>query len=69
MKRMEDMELHMVEGLLFILHDEQNQRLAYTLNDPLFGRSKAVFVEGVELANSATCDKAIMVPADMTLTS
>ncbi len=68
MKRMEEMELPSVEELLFMLWKEGAQMLACPLNVPLFGMSKADFVEGVELANPAVYYKEVVVPADMNLT-
>ncbi|MCL4475956.1 MAG: DsrE/DsrF/DrsH-like family protein [Nitrospirae bacterium] len=68
MKRMEEMELPSVEELLFMLYKEGAQMLACPLNVPLFGMSKADFVEGVELANPATYYKDVVVQADMNLT-
>ncbi len=68
MKRMQEMELPMVDELLFMLYKEGAQMLACPLNVPLFGLSKADFVDGVELANPATYYKEVMVPADMNLT-
>lgn len=68
MKRMEEMELPTVEEMLFMLYKEGAKMLACPLNVPLFGMSKADFVDGVELANPATYYKEVMVPADMNLT-
>ena len=68
MKRMEEMELPTVEEMLFMLYKEGAQMLACPLNVPLFGMTKADFVDGVELANPATYYKEVMVPADMNLT-
>ena len=68
MKRMEEMELPSVEELLFMLWKEGAQMLACPLNVPLFGMSKADFVEGVELAKPATYYKEVVVLADMNLT-
>jgi peroxiredoxin family protein len=68
MKRMEEMDLPSAEDLLFFLYKEGAQMLACPLNVPLFGMSKADFVDGVELADPATYYKEIMVPADMNLT-
>ena len=68
MKRMEEMELPTVEELLFMLYKEGAQMLACPLNVPLFGMSKADFVEGVELATPGTYYKEVVVPADMNLT-
>jgi len=68
MKRMEEMELPSAEELLFMLWKEGAQMLACPLNVPLFGMSKADFVEGVEVANPATYYKEVVVPADMNLT-
>ncbi|MBI4684394.1 MAG: DsrE/DsrF/DrsH-like family protein [Nitrospirae bacterium] len=68
MKRMEEMDLPSVEDLFVMLHMEGAKLLACPLNVPLFGMSKADFIEGVELANPATYYKEIVVPADMNLT-
>ncbi|OGW26230.1 MAG: hypothetical protein A2X59_01975 [Nitrospirae bacterium GWC2_42_7] len=68
MKRMEEMELPSAEELLFMVYKEGAQMLACPLNVPLFGMSKADFVEGVELANPSTYYKEVLVPADMNLT-
>ncbi len=68
MKRMAEMELPTAEELLFMLYKEGARMLACPLNVPLFGMSKADFVDGVELANPATYYKEVMVPADMNLT-
>lgn len=68
MKRMEEMELPSVEDLLVMLHMEGAKMLACPLNVPLFGMSKADFVEGVELASPATYYKDVVVQADMNLT-
>lgn len=68
MKRMEEMELPTVEEMLFMLYKEGAKMLACPLNVPLFGMTKADFVDGVELANPATYYKEVMVPADMNLT-
>ena len=68
MKRMEEMELPTVEEMLFMLYKEGAKMLACPLNIPLFGMTKADFVDGVELANPATYYKEVMVPADMNLT-
>ena len=68
MKRMEEMELPTVEEMMFMLYKEGAKMLACPLNVPLFGMTKADFVDGVELANPATYYKEVMVPADMNLT-
>ena len=68
MRRMEEMELPSVEDLLVMLHMEGAKMLACPLNVPLFGMSRADFVEGVELANPATYYKDVVVQADMNLT-
>lgn len=68
MKRMQEMELPTVEELLFMLYKEGAQLLACPLNVPLFGISKADFVEGVEFANPGTYYKEVVVQADMNLT-
>ena len=68
MKRMEEMELPSVEELLFMLYKEGAKMLACPLNVPLFGMTKADFVEGVDLANPGTYYRETVVPADMNLT-
>lgn len=68
MKRMEEMELPSVEELLFFLYKEGAKMLACPLNVPLFGMTKADFVEGVELADPATYYKEVVIQADMNLT-
>ncbi len=68
MKKMEKMELPTAEELLFMLYKEGAQMLACPLNVPLFGMKKEDFVDGVELANPATCYKDVVVQADMNLT-
>lgn len=68
MKKMEEMELPTVEDLFVMLHMEGARLLACPLNVPLFGMSKADFIEGVELADPATYYKDIVIQADMNLT-
>ncbi|MFN3740542.1 MAG: DsrE/DsrF/DrsH-like family protein [Thermodesulfovibrionales bacterium] len=68
MKKMEEMELPSVEDLFVMLHMEGARLLACPLNVPLFGMSKADFIEGVELADPATYYKDIVIQADMNLT-
>ncbi|MBI5408017.1 MAG: DsrE/DsrF/DrsH-like family protein [Nitrospirae bacterium] len=68
MKRMDEMELPGVEDLFVMLHMEGARLLACPLNVPLFGMSKADFIEGVELANPATYYKEVVIKADMNLT-
>lgn len=67
-KRMEEMELPNVEDLFVMLHMEGAKLLACPLNVPLFGMSKADFVEGVELADPAKYYKEVVAQADMNLT-
>jgi peroxiredoxin family protein len=68
MKRMEEMELPTVEELLFMLWKEGAQMLACPLNVPLFGMSKADFVDGVDFADPGKYYKEVVVQADMNLT-
>ena len=68
MKRMEEMELPSVEDLFVMLHMEGAKLLACPLNVPLFGMSKADFIEGVEVANPAVYYKEVVIKADMNLT-
>ncbi len=68
MKRMEEMELPSVEDLFVMLYMEGARLLACPLNVPLFGMSKADFIEGVELADPTTYYKEIVIQADMNLT-
>ncbi len=67
-KRMEEMELPSVEDLFVMLHMEGAKLLACPLNVPLFGMSKADFIEGVEVANPAVYYKEVVIKADMNLT-
>jgi peroxiredoxin family protein len=68
LKRMEEMELPSVEDLFVMLHMEGAKLLACPLNVPLFGMSKADFIEGVELADPAKYYKEVVIQADMNLT-
>ncbi len=67
-KRMEEMELPSVEDLFVMLHMEGAKLLACPLNVPLFGMTKADFIEGVEVANPAVYYKEVVIKADMNLT-
>jgi len=68
LKRMEEMELPTVEELLFMLWKEGAQMLACPLNVPLFGMSKADFIDGVDFADPGKYYKEVVVQADMNLT-
>jgi peroxiredoxin family protein len=68
MKKMEEMELPSVEDLFVMLHMEGAKLLVCPLNIPLFGMSKADFLEGVEIADPAKYYKEIVIQADMNLT-
>lgn len=68
MKRMEEMELPGVEDLFVMLYMEGAKLLACPLNVPLFGMSKADFIEGVDLADPATYYRDVVIQADMNLT-
>ena len=68
MKKMEEMNLPTVEDLFVMLNMEGAKIFACPLNVPLFGMSKADFIEGVELAHPATYYKDVVIKADMNLT-
>lgn len=68
MKRMEDMNLPTAEDLLFMLYKEGAKIFACPLNVPLFGMSKADFIDGVQLADPSTYYKDVVIKADMNLT-
>ena len=68
MKRMEEMNLPTAEELLFMLYKEGARIFACPLNVPLFGMTKADFIEGVEVANPAVYYKEVVIKADMNLT-
>jgi peroxiredoxin family protein len=67
MNRMAEMELPDVEDLFVMLHMEGAKILACPLNVPLFGMSKADFIEGVELADPETYYKETVIKAEINL--
>ncbi|MHB1360773.1 MAG: DsrE/DsrF/DrsH-like family protein [Rhodocyclaceae bacterium] len=68
MKRMDEMDLPLVEDLFFMFIAEGGEVLACPLNVPLFGMSERDLIGGVKLADPARYYKEIVIPADMNLT-
>ncbi|MDP1652409.1 MAG: DsrE/DsrF/DrsH-like family protein [Rhodocyclaceae bacterium] len=68
MKRMDEMDLPLVEDLFFMFIAEGGEVLACPLNVPLFGMSERDLISGVKLADPARYYKEIVIPADMNLT-
>jgi peroxiredoxin family protein len=67
-KRMDEMDLPLVEDLFFMFTREGGQVLACPLNVPLFGMSERDLIEGAKLADPARYYKDVVMPADMNLT-
>jgi peroxiredoxin family protein len=68
MKRMDEMDLPLVEDLFFMFIAEGGEVLACPLNVPLFGMSECDLFDGVKLADPARYYKDVVIPADMNLT-
>ena len=68
MKRMDEMDLPLVEDLFFMFTREGGEVLACPLNVPLFGMSERDLIEGAKLADPALYYKETVIPADMNLT-
>ena len=68
MKRMDEMDLPLVEDMFVMLHAEGAALLACPLNIPLFGMSPGDLVEGVKVADPARYYKDVVIQADMNLT-
>ncbi len=68
MKRMDEMDLPLVEDMFIMLNAEGATLLACPLNIPLFGMSPNDLVEGVKVADPARYYKDVVIQADMNLT-
>ncbi|MDP2030158.1 MAG: DsrE/DsrF/DrsH-like family protein [Thiobacillus sp.] len=68
MKRMDELELPLLEDLFFMFTHEGGELLACPLNVPLFGMSERDLIEGAKLAEPARYYKEVLMPADMNLT-
>lgn len=68
MKRMDEMDLPLIEDLFVMLYAEGATLLACPLNVPMFGMSERDLVEGVTLADPAAYYKDVVMVADMNLT-
>lgn len=68
MKRMDELDLPLVEDLFFMFTREGGQVLACPLNVPLFGMSEHDLIDGAKLADPARYYKEVVIPADMNLT-
>jgi peroxiredoxin family protein len=68
MKRMDELELPLVEDLFFMFIAEGGAVLACPLNIPLFGMSERDLIDGAKIADPAHYYKDVVIPADMNLT-
>lgn len=68
MKRMDELDLPLVEDLFFMFIAEDGKVLACPLNVPLFGMSERDLIDGAKLADPARYYKEVVIPADMNLT-
>lgn len=68
LKRMDELDLPLVEDLFFMFTREGGQVLACPLNVPLFGMSEHDLIDGARLADPARYYKDVLIPADMNLT-
>lgn len=68
MKRMDELELPLVEDLFFMFTHEGGELLACPLNLPLFGMSERDLIDGAKIAEPARYYKEVVMPADMNLT-
>lgn len=67
MKRMDELDLPLVEDLFFMCMAEGGSVLACPLNVPLFGMSERDLIEGARLADPARYYKDVVMVADMNL--
>jgi peroxiredoxin family protein len=67
-KRMDELDLPLVEDLFFMFIAEGGEVLACPLNVPLFGMSERDLIDGAKLADPARYYKDVVIPADMNLT-
>jgi peroxiredoxin family protein len=68
MKRMDEMELPVIEDLLFMFVAEGGTIYACPLNIPLFDMTEKDLLDGVKIADPATYYKDVVIQADMNLT-
>jgi peroxiredoxin family protein len=68
MKKMDEIELPVIEDLLFMFHAEGGTIFACPLNIPLFDMTEKDLLNGVKLADPATYYKDVVLRADMNLT-
>jgi peroxiredoxin family protein len=68
MKRMDELDVPLVEDLFFMFIHEGGQVLACPLNVPLFGMSESDLIDGAKLAEPARYYKEVIMRADMNLT-
>jgi predicted peroxiredoxin len=68
MKRMDELELPLLEDLFFMFIAEGGQVLACPLNIPLFGMSERDLIDGAKIADPARYYKDVVMLADMNLT-
>lgn len=67
-KRMDELDLPLLEDLFFMFVAEGGTVLACPLNLPLFGMSERDLIDGAKLADPARYYKEVVIPADMNLT-
>lgn len=68
MKRMDELDVPLVEDLFFMFTHEGGEVLACPLNVPLFGMSERDLIDGAKLADPARYYQDVVIPADMNLT-
>ena len=68
MKRMDQLDLPLVEDLFFMFVHEGGEVLACPLNIPLFGMSERDLIDGAKIADPVRYYKEVVIPADMNLT-
>lgn len=68
MKRMDEMDLPLIEDMFVMLNAEGATLLACPLNVPMFGMNTNDLVDGVTLADPTTYYKDVVMQADMNLT-
>lgn len=68
LKRMDEMDLPLLEDMFVALIAEGATILACPLNMPLFGMAERDLVDGVKIADPARYYKDVVLPADMNLT-
>lgn len=68
MKRMDELDLPLLEDMFVMLIAEGATVLACPLNLPLFGMSERDLVDGVKVVDPAKYYKEVVILADMNLT-